>query len=231
MKLPSILLVAGLSLAPPFAARAEISAQARLETFYLDPQPAAVPALIKELSRQGYFEKPGHVAVAIGFLGTVFAQNSDKVDQWLLELGRLPLSHHRLIASALWQAGNPLGREMMRAMGLGSSVPEQIAELADVPSLPVADTPVLSASSMNLQWGAFLATGDSRYIKNVLAAIGTGQGALDQTVCYALAADAAAHPLVLEICRTELRKQPTEVQSVLSAAIDDATAKAKSPRS
>jgi len=231
MKLPRIILVAGLALATSLATRAEISARGRLESYYLNPQPAEIPGMIHALSRNGYFEQPGHIAIAIGFFGTVFAQNPDKVDQWLLELNGLPLAHHRLLASALWQAGNPIGSEMMRVMGPDSPAREGIARLAETPSRPVADTPVLSPSSMNLQWGAFLATGDAKYIKNVLAAIGTGQPGLDEAAHYALARDAAAHPRVLEICRAELGRQSTETQSVLSAAIDQAATVSSRPRS
>src|SRR5262245_10386190 len=60
MKPLQLLVVAGLALVSSFAARAEISAPAWLETYYLDPQPNELPRAIRELSNSGYFEQPGH---------------------------------------------------------------------------------------------------------------------------------------------------------------------------
>ncbi|HWA10328.1 MAG TPA: hypothetical protein VG838_12820 [Opitutaceae bacterium] len=229
MKTLSFALVAGLALASPFAARAEISAQASLETYYTNPQPAELPRLVQALSREGYFEKPGHTAVAIGFLATLFARNPERVDAWLLGFNGLPLAHHRLIAAALWQAGNPLGADMLRHLGEFTPVRNEVARLADTPSIDVANTPVLSPSSMNLQWGAFLATGDERYIVNILDALGTDRPGLDSAARYALAQDAAAHPRVFEICRAQLDKQPAEAKDVLRAALNEAAARTGRP--
>jgi len=222
MKTLKLMLVASLALVSSLAARAESSAQAWLENYYLNPQPAGLASAVRTLSREGYFEQPGHTALAIGFLGTVFAQNPELVDRWLLQLNGLPPAHHRLIAAALWQAGNPLGGDMLRHLDEYSSVRQQVDHLADRGSVAIADTPVLSSSSMNLRWGAFLASGDERHIISILEAIGTDRPGLDAAARTALAQDAAAHPRVLEICQAQLAHQPEEVRSVLRAALDDA---------
>src|ERR1043165_9899270 len=101
MKTLKFLFVASLALASSLAARAEISAQAWLETYYLNPQPAELGRSVRALSREGYFEKPGHPAIAIVFLSTVFPQNPDCVEGWMNEFSGLPLAHRRLVASAL----------------------------------------------------------------------------------------------------------------------------------
>lgn len=222
MKLPRIIFVAGLVLASSLAARAEISAQGLLESYYLDPQPGEIPHMFKELSRRGYFEQPGHVAIAIGFFSTVFAQHPERVDEWLLGLNGLPPSHNRLVASALWQAGNPLGTQMMRTLSRSAPNQADVEQLISRPVTSVLDTVVLSPSSMNLQWGAFLASGDERHIIAILDAIGTDRPGLDTAARYALAQEAAAHPRVFEICRAQLDKQPNEVRAVLRAALNEA---------
>lgn len=223
MKTLKLFVAAALVLASSLATRAEVSAQAWLESYYLNPQPAELGRVVHALSRNGYFEKPGHTAIAIGFLSTVFAQNPTRVDAWLLEFNGLPISHHRLIASALWQAGNPMGSELLREFSRSSSVGAEVRRLADRPAPSVADTPVLSPSSMNLQWGAFLATGDERHVVAILDGIGADRPALSSAARYALAQNAANHSRVMEICRSQLTKQPNEVQSVLRAALNDAS--------
>ena len=47
---------------------------------------------------------------------------------------------------------------------------------------------------MNLQWGAFLASGEERHIVRVLDALGTGERSLDSAARLALAQNAANHP-------------------------------------
>jgi hypothetical protein len=229
MKTLKSIVVAALALASSFAARADVSAQAWLETYYLNPQPTELTRNLAALSREGYFEKAGHTAIAIGFLSTVFAENPDQVEGWLLELRDLPASHQRLLASAVWQAGLPFGADLLRAQAKHSPLRAEIEKMASSPSVAVRHTQVHSPSSMNLQWGAFLASGDPRYIVNVLDAIGTDQPGLDSAARVALAQNAAAHPRVLEICRAQLDRQPEEVRSVLRAALNAASPTA--PRS
>jgi hypothetical protein len=224
------LLLASLALAAPLAARAEISAAAWLETYYLNPAPEELPRTIRRLAQSGYFEQPGHTALAIGFIATVFAQSPDRVDGWLVQLNGLSLRHNRLLACALWQAGHPLGPELLRLLSQNSPLREEVERLANLPSQPIAETPVHSESSMNLQWGAFLASGDERHILCIFDAIGLDEPALTAKARLALAQNAAAHPRVLEICRAQLERQPEEVRGVLRAAVQ-AAAPARGPRS
>jgi hypothetical protein len=229
MKKTLLSLFACLAIASPSKALAAPSAQAWLETYYVDPQPARTPEAFQTLSREGYFDRPGNIPIAVGFFATVFNQNPDRVDHWLLELSNLPLRHHRLLAAALWQAGHPLGSELMRVLGENSPLRFEIQRLAELESRTVLQTPVLSPSSMNLQWGAFLASGDDRYIINIFDSLGANEPGLDVAASAALARHAVEHPRVLEICRAELDRQPGEVQSVLRAAVN--VAQESKPRS
>jgi len=223
------LFLAGAVAASAFTLRAEVSGQAWLETYYLNPQPAQVPGAIARLSREGYFDRAENTAVAIGFLSTVFAQNSDRVESWVRDMNDLPAKHQRLLAAALWQAGHPLGSQLLAKLGQQSPVRNEVLRLADMPSQPVVVTPVRSPSSMRLQWGAFLATGDERHIVSILDAFGLDEPALHSATRMALAQNAAAHPRVMEICRAQLDRQPEEIRSELRAALNQAALTA--PRS
>lgn len=221
MKTLKLHFLAGLALAGSLSASAEISAQAWLETYYLDPQPAELPRAIRRLSAAGYFDRPEHVSVAIGFIATIFARHPDQVAGWLEQFDGLPESHCRLVVGALWQSGHPSGPDLLRAFGRRTTMRKEIDRLADQPSRPVADTPVRSPSSMRLQWGAFLATGEERHVVRILDAFGQNVPGLTPAVRISLAENAAAHPRVLEICRAQLDRQPEAVRAELRAALSD----------
>jgi hypothetical protein len=220
MKNPLFVLCASFALASPFATFATPSAEAWLETYYVNPRPEQFVDSFRALSREGYFDRPGNVPVAVGFFSAVLAQNPDRVEGWLAELKGLPLRHQRLLAASLWQAGHPRGAELMRKLAASSPMQAEIERLASLESRRVLDTAVLSPASMNLQWGAYLATGDERHIVNIFDAIGHNEPGLEEAATVALAQHAADHPQVMEICRTQLDRQPDEVKEVLRAAVN-----------
>ena len=192
-----------------------------LAHYYQAPQVDQVVPAVFALSRSGYFEQVGQPATAIGFLSAVFAQNPDKVDGWMADFRDLPVVHQRLVASALWYSGLPGNERALRVLAR-SSTPElraEIEQLLSQGSAPVAATPVRSESSLNLQWGAFLATGDQQHIVNALAALGSGEPGLSRAARLALAEKAAAHPRVYAICQAELARQPAGVRDQMRAAL------------
>lgn len=192
-----------------------------LAHYYQAPQPEKVVTAVFALSREGYFEGAGQPATAIGFLSAVFAQNPDKVAAWMAAFRDLPVAHRRIVASALWYSGLPGGAEELRAMARNSDaalrgeIDRMIAQSA--PS--VRDTVVQSESSLNLHWGAFLASGEPQHIVSVLTALGSSEPGLSSAARFALAEKAAAHQRVYEICQAQLDRQPVNVRDQLRAAM------------
>jgi hypothetical protein len=225
MKALKCLLVAGLALASSFASRADTSAQSWLESYYLNPRPAELTRSVRELSRSGWLDQSGHTPLAIGFLSSVFAQNAQRVDGWVKDLADLPRAHRSLVASAVWQSGHPSGAALLRELSANSPMRGEIEKLVAQPATAVLNTPVLSPSSMNLQWGAFLASGNDRNVVAILAAMGADRPGLDLVARQSLAANAVAHPRVMEICRVQLDRQPESVRAEIRAALQAAGAK------
>lgn len=192
-----------------------------VENYYLNPDADKVVPAVYALSRSGYFEQAGQPATAIGFLSAVFAKNPDKVAGWLQDFRDLPLSHQRLVASAAWYAGVPQGAEQLRALARGSNpaIRAEIESLLTWEQRSVRESAVLSKSSLELQWGAFLGSGDAKHVTNVLAALGSSEAALSSTARLALAEKALAHPRVYEICQAEIARQPAGVREELSTAL------------
>jgi hypothetical protein len=192
-----------------------------LQNYYRVPQPDQVVPAVYALSQDGYFEGAGQPAIAIGFLSSVFAQNPDRVGEWMYAFRNLPAAHQRLVAAALWYSGVPAGERELRlaARQAEPGVRAELELLLARGPVAVAQTPVLSDSSLNLQWGAFLATGEPQHIVNALAALGSADSQLSTAVRFALAEKAAAHPRVYEICQSQLDQQPAHVRDQLRAAL------------
>ena len=230
MKLIRILLAAGASLAAFSTLRATDASERSwqwVSHYYENPRPADLMPNVYELSRSGYFETVGQPAVSIGFFSAIFAENPQNVNYWLNESRNLPDSHRRILVAAAWKAGHPTGARMLREMSAGddAALRAEIRGLLAAGTAPIENTPVLSTASMNLQWGAFLATGNEQNIVNVLAALGSNQAGLASSARFTLAQNAAAHPRVLEICREQLSRQPAGVRAELRAAINEASSK------
>jgi hypothetical protein len=78
---------------------------------------------------------------------------------------------------------------------------------------------------MNLQWGAFLASGNERHVVAILDAMGADRPGLDIAARQSLAVNAVAHPRVMEICRVQLDRQPESVRAEIRAALKAAGSK------
>lgn len=215
--LTAALLVSGARAAAP------ASAEAWLEHYYEQPAPGQFATAITELSQHGYFEKPGHVARAIGFIGTVFAENPRRVAEWMAVSRDLPAAHQRLLVAALWYSGLPQGRDLLRDSARYCE-PDVRRDVEALLARPAAqrDARVASSSSLNLQWGVFLASGDAAPVRQILAALGDDASSpLSQDIRWSLAQNAAAHERVLAICREELSRQPNGIRETLRAVINE----------
>ena len=230
MKTLKSLLAVGtlLAAAIPSFASVEAGSQSRAERwfghYYENPRPADLLVSVHQLSASGFFEQPGNTATAIGFFTEVFTQHPNRVRQWLDQTADLPEAHRRILAAAAWQAGHPRGLALMREFSSGDDavVRVQVSELLRRGPSPVVNTPVQSESSLRLQWGAFLATGNEGHVLAMLQALGTNERDLTLAVRYSLAENAASHARVLEICRAQLSRQPESVRSEIRAALNAA---------
>jgi hypothetical protein len=197
-----------------------------MENYYQHPAPDALVQAVYSLNNDGYFEDSAQQATAFGFFSTVFQQNPKQVDSWLRSSRFLPLHARRILAIAAWLSGNPVGARHVSELCSTFNYPVRVEvdRLLAAGPVPVYQTQVASAASMNLRWGAFLASGDEQHIVSVLDALGSNEPGLATSARYALAQDAASHPRVLEICREQLDRQPQAIRAEIRALVDDATA-------
>jgi len=223
MKAPRIILALGVSLAAFSALHADNSfGRQWMDNYSQNPRPDDLVTAVVSLNNEGYFDTAAQRDAAIGFLSTVFQQNPQAVDHWLSAGARvLPEQSQRILAAAAWFAGNPAAQRPLENLSEGTSEHVAVEQmLASGSSSTVVEIPVHSVAAMNMQWGAFLASGDQRYIQNVFLALGSDQPGLATTARYALAQRAAVDPRVMAICQQELASEPTSVAAEFRATLN-----------
>ena len=191
-----------------------------IEHYYENPQPEKFITSIYELSRNGYFELPGHTVLAMGFIASVFRDNPNQLDEWLLYCRSLPDSHKRLIVSALWCSGHPKGEEYLRFYAQSVVGPRMASRLLRTldSSPPLYSQTIDSSRVVYFRWGAFLATGNVEALDEIFLALNTIEG-LTASDRWWVARKASLHQDVVAHCRAELDRAPSALRESMETVI------------
>lgn len=203
-----------------------------MQHYYQNPQPQDLITAVNNLDKNGFLDVSANREQAMGFLSVVFQRNPDLVEGWLDTSSRV-LSNRgqRLIAAAAWFAGNPQGSARVHQLTARQSteVQAQTDQVLSGPQpAPAAAMTITSEPTLNLQLGAFLASGDRQYIDNIFTAVASDQPGLSSSAKFALAQSASSDPVFMQVCETELARQPASVRESFEAALND-TPGAKKP--
>jgi hypothetical protein len=90
--------------------------------------------------------------------------------------------------------------------------------------------PIESPDVLDMLWVAFMASGDEKYVIQVISVLpySTVKGNIPRLLVggsarWSLTSNAIQHKRVLDICMSQLEKQPHEVKEILSEVISAAT--------
>ena len=216
-------IVAALALLAVSASATTVSTfrgRAWMNHYYENPDPERFVASIFELSRNRYFNLPGHTTMGVGFFASLFRQNPERVDEWLLYCRPLPERERRLIISALWYAGYPKGEAYLQLYADTATEEQERALLEKVLSCsPSLETfPIKSTAGLYMGWGVYLATGDEATFRRVFEAI---PNITDMTLCdrWWIACTAAEHGNVVTWCQTEMPRQSGDVRDMMELVL------------
>jgi hypothetical protein len=146
-----------------------------MQSYYRHPRPDGIPALIGALRSSGILNNSAGHPPVVGFFAEVFSANADRLAQWRVAVAKQDGLVKALLenAIALSQAGGAL------------SVAGHSPGLND------------------LYWGAFFATGDSKFIKRLAEQLRLWDERTDlalfsagATAKWSLASNARSHPKV-----------------------------------
>ncbi len=126
----------------------------------------------------------------VGFYSEVFRQNPDEIWAWIDTIdGMENVDSRRVFWKALWMANLTAGTEYFRSKIENEKV-EAIEELnsylSSAPPVPVNLTPEVPGE-LDLQWGAFFASGDVKYVDNIIDAALLYNQRIDPDIFYTAA--------------------------------------------
>lgn len=183
-----------------------------LTFYYRDPQPDQVVAQLKAWSSEGTLQNENARAPLTGFLSQVFRQNADQIENWYTQLKGLPEGDLQFIILTMWISGTEESKKLIQKEHPG---------LFDKKNPPDILTIKLdSAATLDLLWGYYFATGDSKALRRVVAMFkfadasekvkGLPEGRvplytmLPEAAKWSLSSNAERHPRILKDCKKML---------------------------
>ena len=167
----------------------------------------------------------------IAFLTKVFVRNPERIASWLESLKDLGEAQQRSIWIAAWSSGVQGVDALLRARAVATSqrAMQFVGALLRQRMHFIEDVPLASAIVLDMQWAAFFATGDERFIVRVVEALGlvaSPEGspafAVGTSALWSLRSNAKRHPKVLEVCREVLPEVKSDgMRMMLESIISD----------
>ncbi len=192
-----------------------------LTFYYLEPRPDQVVAQLKAWSSEGTLQNENARAPLTGFLSQVFRQNADQIENWYAQVKDLPPHDLQLINLAIWISATKESRELLQ---------NKLPGIFDNKAPPDILTLNLdSASALDLLWGYYFATGDSKALRRIVAIFKFADAPtklkglsedrvplytiLPEAAKWSLSSNAEQHPEILKACKKMLldgQLNPTE---------------------
>ena len=171
-------------------------------------------------SRNGLFRDTHVVPPFFGFLAGWFSQNWKSADGVVEKLTALPAEDQEVLVLGLWYSGSPESKTVLAKYT--PQMPTQgklISELISSAQPMITEIPLEKGPwVLDALWGNFMSTGREQPVIRIISALAWAkiQGDLPRLVVggsarWSLISNAAQHPRVLEICRSQIKIQPANV--------------------
>jgi hypothetical protein len=131
--------------------------------FQDDPRPARLEGYLQALA-----DRPtewGDYPVLVGFFAATFQRHPDWIDKLLPT--RFDAKAADLVSAALQLSGQSPAAALRARLSAAGHDARLSAELAGLPAR-LEDLKVASPTHLDIMWGAFFATGDTRYVRPIL---------------------------------------------------------------
>ncbi len=200
-----------------------------LTYFYLNPKPDEFVYHFREIARSLEFQADANSAALSTFFGYIMRQYPERIGGWADELADLPPTYKPVLYYSLGHADCEEARNALRRLADAARGSDQRAAYGvlavKTPNLLTRE--IRTGAHLDALWGAFLATGDERFVKRiigVLAWLDDKSATLHQRVVaeaakWSLTSNAWQHSRVLRFCRDALPDAPATTAVALREII------------
>ncbi len=194
--------------------------------YYKDPRPEMLEDIVKSKKLCG---TDNAVIVPMGvFLSVLFEKRPEDAEKIIRIVKDYSESEKKCYKVALLFADIP-GREQLfkELVGSDGCQDEQIEQIKK-PVERIEEIPINSPTVLDMLWGAFMASGDEKYVKRVISTLSfktdgdVGELVIGNMAKLSLDMNMRQHEKVLDICVKEAKMAPPEVKSRLQKIIEDA---------
>lgn len=197
--------------------------------YYKQPQPDKVAEMLANASRYGILENPAQAGPFYSFLAQVYKQHPDRVEEWIKQGQNLPESDRAIMYRALWWSGTAQAQRLIANPDFTSNKTDRalLTKMQAENPPDILSLPVQSPSQVDQLWGAFLGSGDRRYVERIIALIGTTEVTDDNSVLvsqvseWSLASNIRQHELVRKICEEVAENADSPQQSRLKKLLEE----------
>jgi hypothetical protein len=198
--------------------------------YYLHPQPDLLVPALKYADANGLVDKGQ--APLTAFVSRVFAQNPQRINEWMGQLDGLSSTSKPMLWSALWWSNSLEGKKALDALlqTLNEKQASMVIAQMAKPAQPIEKMEINSPEVLDELWGAFSATGDEKYVQRLISVLPWATATdndynkltIGAAARWSLTSNAQQHPLVLQVCMKAREQQPA-LRPMLDKVINDAT--------
>jgi hypothetical protein len=177
--------------------------------------------------------QPHTDASLIAFAAKVFDQNPSRIAGWLDELSGLTEGQKRSLWIAAWLSGVVGVDAVLRqqARQTSKAAVRFISALFSQSPRPIETLTLSGPVVLDMNWAAFFATGDERYVLRIIEALGlvaspegTPAFAIGTSALWSLQSSARQHPRVRETCAAVLSRTTSGMRMMLESIVGDRAA-------
>ncbi|MEM9540402.1 MAG: hypothetical protein AAGA60_13000 [Cyanobacteria bacterium P01_E01_bin.42] len=200
--------------------------------YYQNPQPDRLPDAIATLSQEGYLQKANAVQPILFFLSCIFRDRPEKLSEWLSQWNDLPSRDRQILVNAIWLSNTPQAREYLANLAKETedlAIENTINSLIQKSPPDIASLPIGDPSMIDVFWAGFMATGEEKYVLNIIAVlsnINSSEDSLKTAIAnaakWSLTSQARIHEKVMLICLGQLEQQSEEIGAILQGIVTDA---------
>ena len=198
--------------------------------YYLHPQPDLLVPALQYADSTGLIDKGQ--APLTAFVSRVFAQNPQRIAEWVTQLQGLSNRSKPLLWTALWWSSTLEGKQSLDGLIKTLNEKQADAVLSQMahPAVPLENIEIKTPEALDELWGAFSATGDVKYVNRLISVVPWAYDAggdfnrmsIGSAARWSLTSNAQQHPLVLKACVKARDTQP-ELRSALDKIISSAS--------